>query len=42
MPNLDLIELSHCDTAADMKSTMCIVCDSTMTRFDWAVEDVVR
>jgi hypothetical protein len=39
---LDLIARSRCDTAAHMKSSVCIVRNSTMTRFGWAVEDVVR
>jgi hypothetical protein len=41
-PNLDLIAHSRHDTAVRMNSSVCIVRNSTMTRFGWAVGDLVR
>ena len=41
-PNLNLIARSGHDTAVRMNSSVCIVRNSTMTRFGRAVEDVVR
>ena len=40
--NLDLIAHNPCDIAALMNSSVYIVRNNTMTRFGWAVEDVVR
>jgi hypothetical protein len=40
--DLDLIVYSRCDTAAGMNGLARIVRNSTMIRFGWAMEDVVR
>jgi hypothetical protein len=37
-----LIARSHCGIAAPMNRSVYIVRDNRMTRFGWAVEDVVR
>jgi hypothetical protein len=40
--NLNLIAHKRCGIAALMNCSVCIVHDMIMTRFGWAVEDVVR
>jgi hypothetical protein len=39
---LDLIAQTRRDIGVRMNILVCIVCNSTMTRFGWAVEDIVR
>jgi hypothetical protein len=40
--NAYLIALSRCGIALPMHNSVRIVGDTTMSRFGWAVEDVVR